>query len=103
MGLETLAVLSAFVTVVVDRIRAVIPKIKGAWTNLVAVAVGVAVAIVGDLGTLAVDILPALETDAGLLADLVAGVALASGGALVDQLRQIGAGSPEAGSLDGQQ
>jgi len=82
MGLETLAVLSAFVTVVVDRLRAVLPQIKGAWTNLVAVVVGVAVAIVGDLGSLAVDLLPALETDAGLLADLVAGVALASGGAL---------------------
>lgn len=103
MDLATIALLNTAVMVVVDRIRAVVPQVKGAWTNLLALVVSAAVAVAGDLGELGAALLPAIEDDTSLVAELVAGVAIAAGSALIDQIRQIGAGTADTGAVDGQQ
>lgn len=104
MDFESFALLNAAVMIVVDRIRAVVPKIQGAWTNLTAAVVGTVAAILFDLGGLVDDVLPALADDAELVKQVAVGVLVAAGSGLIDQLRQIGAGQPgPKASVDGQQ
>ena len=86
MGFETVALLNGVVMVIVDRLRAVWPRISGPTTNLVALAVGIVVAFAADLSTLGAQLAPAVAAESETAGKLVAGVAIAAGSAIFDQL-----------------